>query len=57
MRVLTAHEGQGDSQYRKRHKREQIIAKLRDAEAMLAAGQTIDEVYQSLEISEETIYR
>jgi hypothetical protein len=40
-----------------RHKPEQIIGKLRGADAMLAAGKTIGQVCQSLEISEQTFHR
>ena len=36
----------------KRHTPEQIIRKLREADAMLAAEKTIGQVVQSLEISE-----
>jgi len=42
---------------RKRHSPEQIIRKLRDADALLAAGMTIGEVCQALEVSELTFYR
>ena len=42
---------------RKRHTPEQIIAKLREAEAMLGAGKTIAHVVQQLEISEQTYHR
>ncbi len=42
---------------RKRHSPEQIIRKLRDADAMLAAGKTIGEVCQALETSEATFHR
>ena len=41
---------------RKRHTPEQIIRKLREAEAMLAAGKTIGQA-QTLEISEPTFHR
>ena len=41
----------------KRHSAEQIIRKLREADAMLAAGQTIGQVAQALEISEQTFHR
>jgi transposase-like protein len=41
----------------KRHSPEQIIRKLREADAMLAAGQTIGQVVQSLAISEQTFHR
>ena len=42
---------------RKRHSPEQIVKKLRDADAMLAAGKSLGEVLQSLEISEATLSR
>lgn len=42
---------------RKRHSPEQIITKLREADAMLAAGATIGQVVQRLEISEQTFHR
>ena len=42
---------------KKRHSPEQIIRKLRDADAMLAAGKTIGQACQSLEISEQTFHR
>jgi len=42
---------------RKRHSPEQIIKKLREADAMLAAGKTIGQVVQSLEVSEPTFHR
>jgi putative transposase len=42
---------------RKRHSAEQIVKKLRDADAMLAAGKTVGEVIQSLEVSEATLSR
>ncbi len=41
----------------KKHKPEQIIRKLREADAMLAAGKTIGQVCQALEISEQTFHR
>lgn len=41
----------------KRHTPEQIIRKLRDAEADLAAGLSVGEVCQKLEVSENTFYR
>jgi putative transposase len=41
----------------KRHSAEQIVRKLRDAEAMLTAGKTIGEACQSLEVSEQTFHR
>ena len=42
---------------RKRHSPEQIVAKLRDADAMLNAGQDLAAVLQRLEISEATFHR
>lgn len=42
---------------RKRHSAEQIITKLREADAMLASGATIGQVVQRLEISEQTFHR
>lgn len=41
----------------KKHKPEQIIRKLREADAMLSAGKTIGQVCQALEISEQTFHR
>jgi putative transposase len=42
---------------RKRHNAEQIVKKLRDADAMLASGKTIGQVCQALEVSEQTFHR
>ena len=42
---------------RKRHSPDQIICKLRLAEADLAAGLTIGQVCQKLEIAEQTFHR
>ena len=42
---------------KKRHSPEQIIRKLRDADAMLSSGKTIAEVCQQLGISEQTFHR
>lgn len=42
---------------RTRHNPEQIIKKLRDADAMLASGKTIGQVCQALEVSEQTFDR
>ena len=42
---------------RKRHRPEQIIRKLREADAMLSAGKTIGQVCQALQISEQTFHR
>jgi len=41
----------------KRHTPEQIITKLREADAMLATGASIAQVVQQLEISEQTFHR
>lgn len=42
---------------RKRHTPEQIVKKLRDADAMLNAGKDLAVVLQTLEISEATYHR
>ena len=42
---------------RKRHSPEQIIRKLRDADAMLNVGQDVSAVLQALEVSEATYLR
>lgn len=42
---------------RTRHDAEQIVKKLREAEAMLASGKTIGQVCQALEVSEQTFHR
>ena len=42
---------------RKRHSPEQIVRKLRDADAMLNAGKELAVVLQTLEVSEATFYR
>jgi transposase-like protein len=41
----------------KRHSPEQIVAKLREADAMLAGGATIAQVCQQLAVSEATFHR
>lgn len=41
----------------KRHTPEQIIAKLREADAMLGNGSTIGQVCQRLAIAEQTFHR
>jgi putative transposase len=41
----------------KRHSPEQIIKKLREADAMIGAGKTIGQVCQTLEVSEQTFHR
>jgi putative transposase len=42
---------------RTRHTPEQIVAKLREADAMLAAGRTVAQVVQALGVSEATYNR
>ena len=42
---------------RKRHTAEQVIGKLRQAEAELAAGQSVAQVCQKLGVSEATFHR
>ena len=42
---------------RKRHNPEQIVRKLRDAEAMLNAGKDLANVLQALEVSESSYLR
>jgi putative transposase len=42
---------------RKRHSPEQIVRKLRDADALLNAGKDLASVLQSLEVSEATLHR
>lgn len=42
---------------RKRHSPEQIVRKLRDADAMLNAGKDLGAVLQALEVSEATYAR
>jgi hypothetical protein len=41
----------------KRHSPEQIVRKLRDADAMLNAGKDLAAVLQALEVSEQTYHR
>ena len=42
---------------RKRHSPEQVIARLREADAMLATGASIGQVCQKLGVSEQTFHR
>ena len=42
---------------RTRHSAEQIVTKLREAEAMLAAGRSVAQVVQHLGVSEQTLGR
>ncbi len=41
----------------KKHNPEQIIKKLREADAMIAGGKTVGQACQALEISEQTLNR
>ena len=41
----------------KKHRPEQIIRELREADMMIVAGRTIGQVAQSLSISEQTFHR
>ena len=41
----------------KKHRPEQIIKKLREADAMISTGKTIGQVCQALEVSEQTFHR
>jgi putative transposase len=45
------------SKKRKRHNAEEVVRKLRDADAMLAAGKDLAAVLQALEVSEATFNR
>ena len=42
---------------RKKHKPEEVIAKLRKADAMLGEGKSVAEVVQALAVTEATYYR
>ena len=42
---------------RKRHSPEQVIAKMREADAELAAGTPIEQICKKLEVSEATFHR
>jgi putative transposase len=42
---------------RRRHSPEQVVRKLRDADALLNAGKDLESVLQSLEVSESTYQR
>jgi len=61
MRVSRAPEGGRRLSMRKkhgmRHTPEQIIRKLREADGMLTAGQTISQVVQALQINGQTLHR
>src|SRR5260221_9899844 len=53
---LTARSGPGGLSMTRRSP-EQIIRKLRDADAMLSAQKSLGEVCQALEVSEQTLHR
>jgi putative transposase len=60
MKVSSALEGKETlsmTRRRKRHNAEQIVRKLRDADAMLNAGKDLTAVLQLLEVSESTYLR
>ncbi len=42
---------------RKRHTPDQVVAKLKDADALLSVGQSLAQVLQKLEITESTYHR
>ena len=42
---------------RKKHRPDEIVAKLRDADAMLNAGKDLAAVLQALEVSDSTLER
>ena len=45
------------SKKRKRHSAEEVVKKLRDTDAMLAAGKDLAAVLQALEVNEATLAR
>ncbi len=45
------------TQRRKRHTPDQIVAKLKDADALLSVGQSLAQVLQKLETTESTYHR
>lgn len=42
---------------RKRHTPDQVVARLKDADALLSVGQSLAQVLQKLEITESTYHR
>ena len=42
---------------RKRHKTDEVVRKLREADGLLSSGKTIAEICKQLEISEQTFHR
>jgi transposase-like protein len=57
MRVILAREGRRTLMKRNRHTPEQIIRKLREADADLAGGLGVPEICKKLGVSEQTYYR
>lgn len=57
MRVTAPRARRLDVKKRKRHSENEIIKKLRDAEAKLARGASLPAVLRDLEVSEQTYYR
>ena len=45
------------TQRRKRHTPDQVVAKLKDADALLSVGQSLAQVLQKLETTESTYHR
>ena len=45
------------TQRRKRHTADQIVGKLKDADALLSVGQSLAQVLQKLEVTESTYHR
>ena len=45
------------TQRRKRHTPDQIVGKLKDADALLSVGQSLAQVLQKLEVTESTYHR
>ena len=58
MRVQTARDrAQWTHMARRRHTPDQIIAKLRDIEVLIAEGKSIAEATKQMEVSEQTFHR
>jgi putative transposase len=58
MRVQRPWRGRGKGpELKKRHKPEQVVRKLREADALLSSGATIADVCIRLEVSEATYHR
>ena len=54
--IITTKKG-SECMAKKRHKAEEIITKLREADVLLARGQTMVEVCRQLAISDQTYYK